>query len=126
MIWMDLIDDDDDPIADIGDLGKIDRLGGGDLSDEPDGEADNYLENADAKACSDDDGEGCDAVWEDTLTVTFADGTFGCKSTRDVALKCTWDADGSMAPARTALPETFDEDNSNSQKGWWLKCEVEE
>ena len=54
---------------------------------------------------SDDPNTICDAEWVNDVTVTFADGTFGCSTTRDVTITCTWDADGGMAqgPQRAAF-----------------------
>ena len=143
IIWGDLLDDDGDPISDIGDLGKVDRRGADSTpnTDEndrlaPDGKWDTgsgagvnrpegigpTSETGDA-ACSDGDGgDGCDAVWKHTATVTFADGTFGCKTTRDVSFTCTWDADGGMRAARERLRE-FDPAVSLAD---FLKCEIDE
>ena len=85
----------------------------------PDGKADNYVDTApsvafsDFRGCSEDDGgdndpEGanttCDATWVHDVTVTFADGTFGCTTTRDITITCEWNADGGMAQGRNALP----------------------
>ena len=85
----------------------------------PDGKADNYMDADDSVAfsdfrgCSEDDGgdddpEGanttCNATWVHDVTVTFADGTFGCTATQDVTITCEWDADGGLARGRNALP----------------------
>ena len=106
----------------------------------PDGRADNYEEpdddgnrvaipNADDfYKCSEDDGgdadEGtaCDAEWTNDVTVLFADGTFGCTTTRDVTVTCTWDADGGMAQGRNALPDEFDGNGEGSNLPHFLKC----
>ena len=115
----------------------------------PDGRADNYETRTDASGddrasrsavdgasdfykCTeddggdDDDGTMCDAVWTRDAEVTFADGTFGCTTTRMVSIKCTWDADGGMADGRNALPDTdynlAGEDNEYKN---FLKCEAE-
>lgn len=74
---------------------------------------------SDFRGCSEDDGgddadgSECDAEWEHDVTITFADGTFGCSTTRDSTVSCTWDADGGMAVGRNALPTAavnFDND----------------
>ncbi len=60
----------------------------------------------------------CDAEWVRDATITFADGTFGCSTTRDVTITCNWDSDGSMAQGRNALPSTF----SAANKKFFLEC----
>ncbi len=70
----------------------------------------------------DDDNTLCDAVeWNRDAEVMFADGTFGCSTTRDVSITCTWDADGGMAQGRNALPSEF---IAGTNKGFFLKCEA--
>ena len=99
VIWQDFHDADDDPR--YGDIGKVD-LAGADRSSaaagndrrNPDGAADNYT--ADARPCSDADGEGCDAEWSEDYEVLFADGIFGCTTTRMVTISCEWDAQGQL------------------------------
>ena len=84
--------------------------------------------NKDFFSCSEDDGGDdaddpnsiCDATWEHEVEVLFTDGTFGCPATRMVSITCTWDADGSMAQGRNALPESF----STADKKFFLKCEA--
>ena len=98
----------------------------------PDGMADNYPEDLagadDFRACSEDDGgddadgSECDAEWVNDVTVTFADGTFGCSTTRDVTITCMWDADGGMAQGRNALPDAFDGEGTDSNLANFLKC----
>ena len=98
----------------------------------PDGMADNYpstLAGADDfRACSemdggdDADGSECDAEWEMDVEILFADGTFGCSTTREITVSCTWDADGGMAQGRNALPDAFDGNGDDSNKGHFLKC----
>ena len=100
----------------------------------PDGNADNYVNAADSRAfsdfrsCSEDDGgddadgSECDATWMHDVTVLFADGTFGCTTTRDVTITCTWDADGGMAQGRNALPDSFIGQGTTSNLGNFLKC----
>ena len=65
---------------------------------------DDVRECTEADGGDDDDGTICDAVWTREAEVKFADGTFGCETTRTVSIKCTWDADGGMAKGRAALP----------------------
>ena len=123
-----VIDEDDDPV--YGDFGKVDLYsrttagaddeasdtlckeeGGTGCGDgqgpEPDGMADNY-QGRDAEACDPDDGgdDACDAAWSMDWDVTFADGTFGCVTTRPVTISCTWDAQGQILsnPPDTAGP----------------------
>ena len=69
----------------------------------------------------DDDNTLCDAEWTRDAEVTFADGTFGCSTTRMVSITCTWDADGGMAQGRNALPSSF----TAGDKKFFLKCEAE-
>ena len=105
----------------------------------PDGKADNYVDASpsvafsDFRGCSEDDGgddadgSECDAMWENDITITFADGTFGCSTTRDITVTCTWDADGGMAQGRNALPTAavnFDNepDDGTNNLGHFLKC----
>ena len=96
----------------------------------PDGRADNYAASnddySDFRKCSeddggdDDDGSICDADWTRDAEIVFADGTFGCSTTRMVSITCTWDADGGMAQGRNALPPSF----SAADKKNFLKCEA--
>ena len=116
MIWGHLLDEDDDPVSMIGDLGRVDLTGGGEANDEPDGMWDAGPNNnrpsgvgddADV-ACSDDDGgDGCDAEWSYTADILFADGAFGCSTTKSLSFTCTWDADGRSVPAGTLFPAVF-------------------
>ena len=99
VIWQNFHDADADPR--YGDIGKVDLAGadrsgstaGNDRQD-PDGVADNYT--ADARPCSDADGEGCDAMWSEDYEVLFADGALGCTTTRMVTVTCEWDAQGEL------------------------------
>ena len=99
VIWQFVHDADDDPR--YGDLGKVDlrgadrysKIAGNDKLN-PDGSADNY--GGDARPCSDADGEGCDAEWSDDYEVLFADGIFGCTTTRSLSISCEWDAQGGL------------------------------
>ena len=87
---------------------------------------------ADFRGCSEDDGgddadgSECDAEWENDVTILFADGTFGCSTTRDVTITCTWDADGGMAQGRNALPDAADLDsdpaNTDNNRANFIKC----
>ncbi|MDE0474769.1 MAG: hypothetical protein OXI50_09430, partial [Gammaproteobacteria bacterium] len=100
----------------------------------PDGNADNYVNAADSvafsdfRSCSEDDGgddadgSECDAEWENEVTILFADGTFGCSTTRDITVTCTWDADGGMAQGRNALPDSFIGQGDTSNLANFLKC----
>ena len=100
----------------------------------PDGNADNYVDTApsvafsDFRGCSEDDGgddadgSECDADWENEVEVLFADGTFGCSTTRMVTISCTWDADGGMAVGRNALPNSFIGQGDTSNLAHFLKC----
>ena len=143
-IWGSLRDADGDPMA--GDLGKVDMVSEENDADtdvdetatddnfvHPDGIADNYPEGAafedSVRKCTeddggdDDDGTICDANWSMTADVAFADGTFGCETTRSVTIKCTWDADGGITTGRgVALPQDFAAATNLSN---FLKCEAE-
>ena len=143
-IWGSLTDADGDPNA--GDLGKVDMASDEDDEDtdvdetatsdsaiHPDGRADNYPEGAlfdDVRKCTeddggdDDDGTICDAVWTREAEVTFADGTFGCTTTRMVSIKCTWDADGGMADGRNALPNAANDFDGDGNLDNFLMCEA--
>ena len=63
----------------------------------------------------------CDADWTRDAEVLFADGTFGCTTTRSVTIKCTWDADGGMTVGRNALPGD-DYDLAGDEYGNFIKC----
>ena len=107
VIFKSLMDGDGDPT--MGDFGKVDLYGGDSTAstpadndgEVPDGKADNYAAGDDARACSDmdngEDDEICDAQWSETYDVLFADGTFGCSTTRSVTITCSWDAQGQQA-----------------------------
>ena len=145
MIWEFLTDGDMDPNA--GDLGKVDMASDEDDDDtdvnetatddnatHPDGLADNYpaggIFEASVRKCTeadggdDDDGTICDAVWTREADVLFADGTFGCTTTRSVSIKCTWDADGGMADGRNALPQAASDFDGEGNLANFLKCEA--
>ena len=80
-----------------------------------------FFECSEDDGGDDDDGSICDAEWTRDAEVTFADGTFGCSTTRMVSVTCTWDADGGMAQGRNALPSAF----TAANKKFFLKCEAE-
>ncbi len=116
VIWKLLRDEDNDPI--MGDFGKIDLVRRSDIATTTvneaqtvgysDGTADNYLSTDDVHACSDDDGgDGCDAAWSEDYEVLFADGLFGCTTTRTVTISCEWDADGEMGRYRADDHQTL-------------------
>ena len=100
----------------------------------PDGNADNYVNAADSvafsdfRSCSEDDGgddadgSECDAEWVHDVTILFADGTFGCSTTRDITVTCMWDADGGMAQGRNALPDSFIGQGDTSNYANFMKC----
>ena len=106
----------------------------------PDGNADNYVDTApavnfaDFRGCSEDDGgddadgSQCDAEWENEVEILFADGTFGCSTTRTVTISCSWNADGGMAVGRNALPNAADldsaADNTDNNRDHFIKCEA--
>ena len=114
--------------ADDGDTEDVDETN---EAGNPDGRADNYETRTEASGSGDDlvrasrspvdgaadfykcteddggdddDGTICDAVWTRDAEVKFADGTFGCSTTRTVSITCTWDADGGMADGPEPSP----------------------
>ena len=95
-VWtVDLIDGDGDPK--YGDFGKVDFQHTSRAGTAGRHRADNYPDtNADAYACSDDDGTGCDATVEFDASVSFTlyPDTDDCTETIDFSFTCTWDADG--------------------------------
>ena len=121
--------------TDDGTTSDTDHAQGTAKATHPDGKADNYPAGtaafSDFRECSeddggdDDDGSICDAEWVRDAEVLFADGTFGCTTTRMVTITCEWDADGGMAQGRNALPDSFVGAGANSNKGFFLKCEAE-
>ena len=93
----------------------------------PDGKADNY-QGRKAEACDPDDGgkDACDAAWSMDWDVTFADGIFGCSTTRMVTIKLHLGRAGRdpvpillTRPAPT-WPATMSAGNSNI--GNFAKC----
>ena len=101
-----LVDDDNDPISDIGDFGKVDFMkpdpdnGGATLRGE-DGTAENGDDDG-VNKCTDDDGDGCDAKFSADIEVTLAAGTaLGCDPVKEmVTITCEWDANGEMGRYR--------------------------
>ena len=91
VLSVELIDTDGDPI--YGDFGKVDfHTSGTDAK-----KADNFADtNADAHACSDADGAGCNATvtFDESFTLTHYQDTSDCTETIEVSFTCTWDADG--------------------------------
>ena len=106
----------------------------GHVKTNPDGMADNYVDTdpavdfLDFRGCSEDDGgddadgSECDAEWVNDVTILFADGTFGCSTTRDITVTCMWDADGGMAQGRNALPNSFIGQGDTSNYANFMKC----
>ena len=138
-IWQFVIDEDDDPM--YGDFGKVDLFsytaasGDGmalctnaetangcneaiEEEPEPDGKADNY-QGRKAEACDPDDGgeDACDAEWSMDYDVTFADGVFGCSTTRMVTITCSWDAQGGIQanPPDIASPDLAATENPGTR-----------
>ncbi|MCY3747129.1 MAG: hypothetical protein OXH05_12950 [Acidobacteria bacterium] len=110
-----IVDADMDPIADIGDFGKVDLA----MRDEDDatpavstdagswvagqdGTAENGNDSSVRKCSDDDGGDGCDAEFSTDIEVTFATGTaLGCDPIKEtVTLTCEWDSDGEMGRYR--------------------------
>ena len=102
-----LVDDDNDPISDIGDFGKLDfrkpdpDTAGATLRGE-DGKAENGDDDG-VNACTDGDGgDGCDAKFSADIEVTLGAGTaLGCDPVKEmVTITCEWDANGEMGRYR--------------------------
>ena len=102
-LHIELVDSDGDPK--YGDFGKVDFV----KPDGTDANFDNeYGEDGVAESpaggettCSHSDGEGCDGMLEETITVTFDAGlALGCSTKRDVMVTCEWDANGEMGRYR--------------------------
>ena len=124
-LWtVDLIDDDGDPK--YGDFGKVDFDHDASASNPGRRKADNFPStNADAYACSDDDGTGCDATveFDGSVTFTMYPDTDDCTEEIDFSFTCTWDADGDKdrtgAPAANAAGRIGNENLVN-----FLKCQA--
>ena len=122
LMWFRNADIDGDP---IGDLGKID-MQNADGAAGSDGLPDNYDVAAKPDlACSDDDGPGCDAELdiEMSATLTRIPDTDLCTYEIEVALTCTWDADGDGRRAGdTAFPRAAE--NLVNGGNDFLECRV--
>ena len=101
-LHIELVDEDGD--SKYGDFGKVDF-------NKPDPDDDDAtLAGEDGKAegaaggenkCSHSDGEGCNGMLEETVTVTFDAGlAIGCTDKREVTITCEWDANGEMGRYR--------------------------
>ena len=93
LLSVELIDTDGDPKEEYGDFGKVDFQSSGANAKK----ADNFpASNADAHACSDSDGDGCDATvtFDESFTLSLYQDSSYCAQTIDVSFTCTWDADG--------------------------------
>ncbi len=116
-------DIDGDP---IGDFGKIDMQNNADSTPGSDGLPDNYPVAAKPDlACSDDDGPGCDAELDIDMsaTLTRIPDTDLCTYEIEVALTCTWDADGDGRRAGdTAFPRAAE--NLVNGGNDFLECRV--
>ena len=80
---------------------------------------------SDAAECSaDDNGDDQDAACDAELVINhdllFVDGTFGCETTRNVTVTCTWDAN----PA-TGFGATRSGNFTDAEAIIGAKCEVE-
>ena len=119
-----------DPIADIGDFGKVDlakrnpedtdndATNSGSWVVGQDGTAENGNDDT-VNTCSDDDGgDGCDAEFSADIEVTFAAGTaLGCDPIKEtVTITCEWDSDGGMGRYRADdhLTTALRDDNSTA------------
>lgn len=141
--WVDLVDDDGDPIH--GDLGKVDIHAVGDADTGAD-VADNYpATNTDAQKCSAADGGTavvsnaddtvktvgtlCDAEdVEIETSVTYTDnfGDQACSVTVSYTLTCDWDASGEMGVRRgvTAPDATTGLAADGTNEARFLSCTV--
>ena len=119
LISMGLIDTDSDPIYD--DFGKVDfHTSGANFK-----KADNFpATNADAHACSDADGTGCDSTqtFDESFTLSLYQDSSECTQTIDVSFTCTWDADGDEDRTGDAsgTPGTF----GTANVGRFVTCEM--
>ena len=141
VIWQSVLDKDGDLMR--GDFGKVDLVSDRDNlatgADErttpgnPDGNADNIAPDSvqgDVRACTEDDGgddaDGtiCDASWSETFDVLFADGLYGCTTTRPVTISCTWDASGETGNALRSGDEIGTRQLAQNQIARFAKCTV--
>ena len=140
VIWQSVLDKDGDLMR--GDFGKVDlvhdrdNLATGSVDEStvpgnPDGKADNIAADstqADVRACTEDDGgddaDGtiCDASWSETFDVLFADGLYGCTTTRAVTISCTWDASGETGNALRSSDPIADRQLQLDRIGRFAKC----
>ena len=100
-LHIELVDEDGDPK--YGDFGKVDMakanaagtahiIGEDGTAESPAGQE---------TRCSHADGENCDGMLEETITVNFDTGlAIGCDGEREVTISCTWDASGENASYR--------------------------
>ena len=143
--WIKVWDADDDPMAEFGDLGMIDR-NGDDIPDnwdpantvthadvkcsDADGGTARSADDDDADTLKENDGTLCDAEVEFMTSVTFSDGIGQCANmTRDFTVTCKWDADGGAVVAadgttRSTAPD-FNEATAGDSKHAFMKCSVE-
>ena len=100
-LHIELVDEDGDPK--YGDFGKVDfakknAAGTAHVLGE-DGTAESPA-GGESK-CVHSDGEGCDSMLEETITVTFDAGlAIGCSPKREVTISCEWDASGERTSYR--------------------------
>ena len=102
-LHIELLDEDGDPK--YGDFGKVDfvKPDGTDAGLTRDFGEDGVAETAPGgeSKCTHSDGENCDGMLEETITVKFDAGlALGCSTTRDVMITCEWDANGEMGRYR--------------------------
>ena len=96
-LHIELVDEDGDPK--YGDFGKVDFAKPNTAGSAHTRGEDNTAESAAGGEvkCSHSDGEGCDGMLEETITVKFdARLAMGCSVEREVNISCTWDANGEM------------------------------
>ena len=138
VIWQSLLDDDGDLMR--GDFGKVDQVHATDVAattgvneatepGNPDGIADNTTaDQSDVRKCTEadggDDADGtiCDASWSETFSVLFADGLYGCTTTREVTISCEWDASGEIAQTLRSTDTLADVTLQQDRIGLFAKC----
>ena len=69
-----------------------------------------------------DDNTSCDAEWTYDGELLFASGSFGCTTTRTVAVTCEWDASGEMKVGRNRAPDHFIAGGDDSNLANFIKC----
>ena len=100
-LHIELVDEDGDPKYE--DFGKVDFAKANAAGDAHVHGEDGTAESAPGgeSKCSHSDGENCDGMLEETITVTFDAGlAIGCTPKHEVTISCTWDANGEMAGYR--------------------------